>query len=196
MNAQELRDKVRKSRDGMPERERIRKSDEVWKRLVEVPAFQMASTALFYVSFGSEVETSMMRRLARELGMSVACPRSKPQSKTMRFHVLKGDDELSPGAYGILQPAPETPLADLKDAVVLVPGMVFDRQGHRLGFGSGYYDRWLADEGKGLPTIGLAFHEQLLPGPLPQEPHDVRMDWVVTDKESIECAADAPPSGR
>lgn len=187
MTPQELRDLVRKRRDGMPERERLRKSDEVWKRLVEVPAFQTASSALFYVSVGSEVETGMMRTLARELGMVVACPRSKPGDKSMRFHVLASDEELSPGAYGILQPAAETPpLADLKDAVVLVPGMVYDRQGHRLGFGSGYYDRWLAGEGKGLPTIGLAFHEQLV-DLVPTQPHDVDMDWVVTDKEAIEC---------
>lgn len=186
MTPQQLRDLVKKRRDGIPERERLRKSDEVWKRLVEVPAFQTASTALFYVSTGSEVETAMMRSLARDLGMTVACPRSRPGDKSMRFHVLAGDDELSPGAYGILQPVAETPLADLKDAVVLVPGLVFDRWGRRLGFGSGYYDRWLAGEGKGLPAIGLAFHEQLVDH-VPVQPHDVDMDWVVTDKEAIAC---------
>jgi 5-formyltetrahydrofolate cyclo-ligase len=188
VSPQELRDLVRKRRDGMPERERLRKSDEAWKRLVEVPAFQTASTALFYVSFGSEVETAMMRSLARELGMTVACPRSRPGDRSMRFHVLASDDELSPGAYGILQPAAETPLADLKDAVVLVPGVAYDRRGHRLGFGSGYYDRWLAGEGKGLPTIGLAFNEQLVDA-VPTQPHDVDVDWVVTDKEAIDCKA-------
>lgn len=172
----------------MPALERQRKSDEVWKRLVEVPAFQMASVALFYVSFSTEVETGMMRAMARELGMTVACPRSRPGDKGMRFHVLAGDDELSPGAYGILQPTAETPVADLKGAVVLVPGMVFDRQGHRLGFGSGYYDRWLAGEGKGLPTIGLAFHEQLVDA-VPTQSHDIAMDWVLTDKETIDCRA-------
>lgn len=186
MTGQELRDLVRKRRDGMPERERLRKSDEVWKRLIEVPAFQTASTALFYVSFGSEVETAMMRTLTRELGMTVACPRSKPGDKSMRFHRLDSDDLLSPGAYGILQPAAETPLVDLADAVVLVPGVAYDRQGHRLGFGSGYYDRWLAAEGKGLPTIGLAFHEQLV-DKVPTQAHDIDVQWVVTDKEAIEC---------
>lgn len=186
MTARELRERMRKIRDGIPAHERLRKSDEIWKRLVEVPPFQTASTALFYVSFGSEVETTMMRRLARELGMTVACPRSKPGDKTMRFHVLASDDELSPGAYGILQPAPECPLADLKDAVVLVPGVVFDRRGHRLGFGAGYYDRWLAGEGKNLPSIGLAFHEQVVEA-VPQEPHDIPVDWLVTDKEAIKC---------
>jgi 5-formyltetrahydrofolate cyclo-ligase len=189
MDAKALRELVRKRRDGMPERERLRKSDEIWKRLVELPAFQMASTALFYVSFSSEVETAMMRTLARELGMTVACPRSRPGDKGMAFHVLASDDDLSPGAYGILQPSAETPLADLKEAVVLVPGMAFDRQGHRLGFGGGYYDRWLAGPGKGLPTVALAFHEQMV-DQVPQEPHDVPVQWVVTDKDTVDCAAE------
>ena len=186
MEAQALRDLVRKRRDGMPERERLHKSDEAWKRLVELPIFQMASTALFYISFGSELETSMMRTLSRELGMTVACPRSKPGDKSMHFHVLASDDDLSPGAYGILQPAAETSLVDLKDTIMLVPGMVYDQQGHRLGFGSGYYDRWLKAEGRGLPTVGLGFHEQLVEH-VPTEAHDVDMDWVVTDKETVDC---------
>jgi 5-formyltetrahydrofolate cyclo-ligase len=188
VDAKQLREMVRKRRDGMPERERLRKSDEVWKRLVELPAFQMASTALFYVSVSSEVETAMMRTLTRELGMTVACPRSKPGDKSMSFHVLASEDELSPGAYGILQPAAETPLADLKDAVVLVPGMAFDRQGHRLGFGGGYYDRWLAGPGQGLPTVALAFHEQVVES-VPQEAHDIPIQWLVTDKETVDCSA-------
>jgi 5-formyltetrahydrofolate cyclo-ligase len=66
--------------------------------------------------------------------------------------------------------------------------VAYDRRGHRLGLGSGYYDRWLAGEGKGLPTIGLAFNEQLVDA-VPTQPHDVDVDWVVTDKEAIDCKA-------
>lgn len=189
MDAATLRRQVLAKRDAINEATRLAKSDAVWKRLVELEAFQMAPQALFYMTHGSEVDTALMRRMTRELGMAVAVPRSMPGAKSMQFHLLGEDEDgvLIPGAYGILQPSPETPLAVLTpDTVVLVPGAVFDRKGHRLGFGSGYYDRWLAGEGKGLVKVGLAFDEQVVDH-VPTEAHDVDMDWVVSDKACIEC---------
>lgn len=187
--ADELRQQALKRRDALGAAQRQRKSDEAWKRLVEVPAFQRAGQALVYVAFGSELDTGMMRRLCRELGMAVACPRIRPAEKAMAFHLLEDDEQLVSGPYGILQPAPELPLADLgRLSVVLVPGIAFDRKGGRLGHGAGYYDRWLAGPGQGLPAIGLAFQEQVFER-VPQEPHDVALDWLVTDQESVDCPA-------
>lgn len=184
-----IRQELLRRRDAMPAELRQRGSDAIWRRLVELPAFQGAALALFYVSFGSEVDTALMRDLARELGMTVACPRSVPGDKSMRFHVLSQPEEFSAGPYGILQPVAECPLADLKAsrAVVLVPGLAFDRRGNRLGFGGGYYDRWLAGEGRGLATVGLAFQGQLLEN-LPAEAHDVPVDFVVTDAETVDAS--------
>jgi len=106
----------------------------------------------------------------------------------MRFHVLEEPESLQNGPYGILEPAPAAPLARLDSgAVVLVPGSVFDRRGNRLGMGGGYYDRWLANEGRGLPTIGLAFHSQLVPE-VPQGPLDIPVRWLVTEREVIDCS--------
>jgi 5-formyltetrahydrofolate cyclo-ligase len=80
-------------------------------------------------------------------------------------------------------------LADLNvPSVVLVPGSVFDRSGKRLGMGQGYYDRWLAAEGRKLPTIGLAFETQLVPD-VPVTSLDIPVQWLVTENESIHCAA-------
>ncbi len=174
-------------RDMLATEDRARKSDEIWKRLAEVPAFQMAEQAYFYISHGSEVDTAMMRRLAREMGLTVCAPRSRPGDHHMQFHVLPEDEPFSSGPYGILQPAAELPLADLsKSGVVLVPGVGFDRHGNRLGFGGGYYDRWLAGDGKGLPTIALAYSEQILES-IPVKLHDVPVQFIVTDKETIEA---------
>lgn len=189
MDAAELRRLTLAKRDAIHASARQAKSDAVWKRLVELQAFQTASQALFYMTHGSEVDTALMRRLARELGMTVAAPRSEPGSKAMHFHLLGEDEDslLTPGPYGILQPAAGTPLAKLgPGTVVLVPGAVFDRQGHRLGLGSGYYDRWLAGEGKGLVTIGLAFGEQVVQQ-VPTAAHDIDMDFLVTDTETVDC---------
>jgi 5-formyltetrahydrofolate cyclo-ligase len=171
-------------RDLLTEDERARKSDAICKRLVEVPAFQQAEQALFYVSHASEVDTAMMRRIARTLGLDVAVPRSLPGNRGMQFHLLPEDEPFESGPYGILQPLADSPLADLKrNSVVIVPGVGFDRQGHRIGFGSGYYDRWLAGDGKGLPTVGLGFEEQVVDVIVPAD-HDQPVQCLVTDKET------------
>jgi 5-formyltetrahydrofolate cyclo-ligase len=108
----------------------------------------------------------------------------------MRFHVLPEDESLSSGPYGIAQPAEDAPACVLApDTVVLVPGAVFDRSGNRLGYGSGFYDRWLAGEGRGLVTVALAFHEQVVRR-VPVQPWDVPVRWLVTDREVVDCAAE------
>jgi len=189
MDASQLRTLILGHRNAIPPDVRLKRSDAIWKRLVEVPAFQTARLALFYVTLGSEVETGMMRRLSRALGMAVAAPRAEPSGRRMRFHLLPSDDALIVGPYGVLQPAADAPLAPLgAGAVVLVPGTVFDAGGNRLGMGGGFYDRWLSGEGRGLPTIGLAFHEQVV-DQVPASPHDVPVQWLVTDKETHACAS-------
>jgi 5-formyltetrahydrofolate cyclo-ligase len=184
-----LRRELLERRDALAPRERQAKSDAIWKRLVELPAFQRAEAAFFYVTHGSEVDTTLMRQMARELGMKVAAPRSNPGDFSMVFHWLDSEDALVSGAYGILQPEPSTRPAELDPTVVvLVPGVAFDTRGNRIGFGGGYYDRWLAGPGRGAVTIGLAFSEQLVPSLVPL-PHDRPVDGLVTDSGSYDCAA-------
>ena len=187
MQAAELRKIALEQRKAMPASLRADFSEAIGKGLLELPVFHRASTALFFVSHGSEVETQAMRKQSRELGLTVAAPRCEASSRSMRFHILEDPEALQTGPYGILEPAPEAPLARLDPgAVVLVPGSVFDRRGNRLGMGGGYYDRWLANEGRGLSTIGLAFHSQLVPE-VPQGPLDIPVRWLVTEREIIDC---------
>lgn len=185
----QLRRQLLGRRDALPPQERQAKSDAVWKRLVELPVFQRAEAAFFYVTHGSEVDTTLMRQMARELGMKVAAPRSNPGDFSMAFHWLDSEDDLVPGPYGILQPEPSTPPAELgPGVVVLVPGVAFDPRGNRVGFGGGYYDRWLAGPGRGAVTVGLAYVEQLVPL-LEALPHDRPVDGLVTDLRAYDCAA-------
>jgi 5-formyltetrahydrofolate cyclo-ligase len=184
-----IRQQLIQRRDALSPSARLAKSDAVWKRLVEFPAFQAADAAFFYVTHGSEVDTTLMRRMARALGMRVAAPRSDPGDHSMAFHWLDSEDALVPGAYGILQPELSTPRAELGEGVVvLVPGVAFDARGNRVGFGGGYYDRWLAGPGRGLRTVGLAFDEQLV-GSVGVLPHDRPVDGLVTDLRTYDCAA-------
>jgi 5-formyltetrahydrofolate cyclo-ligase len=184
--AAELRSEVSRLRDALDEADRLERSERIWKRLVELPEFRASSQALFYVSFKSEVDTFLMRKLAAELDKAVAVPRGRQIDKRMTFYYLDRDEELESGPYGILQPPADSErIVELEDSsVVLVPGLVFDLKGNRLGWGAGFYDRFLSGEGRGLPKLGLAFDCQIVDA-LPAQPHDVPMDAVVTETRVI-----------
>ncbi|MES2200830.1 MAG: 5-formyltetrahydrofolate cyclo-ligase [candidate division FCPU426 bacterium] len=194
MNAPELRLKYKGLRDAINSQERARKTLEIGKRLAALAAFKSASQALFYVSTGSEVDTVPLRSMARDLGLGVSVPRSDTTTKRLVFHDLDSDLKLEPGPFGIAQPKPDSRVTDLTNkSVVLVPGMVFDVLGHRLGWGGGYYDRFLGGDGAGLVSVGLAFDIQISDN-LPQQAHDVALRWIVTESRVIDCSA--PNKGR
>jgi 5-formyltetrahydrofolate cyclo-ligase len=182
MNAGELRKKAGSLRDALSPSERAGKSGLIGQRLAELPEFKGASQALFYVSFKSEVDTAPMREMARSLGKTVAVPRSEAPGRRLIFQTLHSDGELEPGPYGVLQPRHDIEkIADFElPSVVIVPGLAFDPEGNRLGWGAGYYDRFLAGEGAGLPSIGLAFDCQVMEQ-LPRGPHDVPVNFLITE---------------
>ena len=191
VEASEMRISMLKQRDAMALARRRALSAAIGERLSRHPVFVQATQILFFVSHGSELETMDMRILSRRLGKTVAVPRCEPCSRTLKFHLLEEDDALTPGSYGILEPRGDAKLASLAPGtLVLVPGTVFDRRGNRLGMGGGYYDRWLAGEGRGLSTLGLAFHEQLVER-VPIGLLDVPVHYLLTDRDSIDCALES-----
>src|ERR1700677_975449 len=105
MQAAELRKIALEQRKAMPASLRADFSEAIGKGLLELPVFHRASTALFFVSHGSEVETQAMRKQSRELGLTVAAPRCEASSRSMRFHILEDPEALQTGPYGILEPA-------------------------------------------------------------------------------------------
>lgn len=166
-----------KSEDELEERSR-----RIWKRLFLTPEFKKAKTIMFYVSTGSEVRTESMIREAMELGKRIAVPAVEIEEHSLKVCELKDcDAELAPGAFGILEPRKEcrreVPLADID--LVIVPGIAFDRNGIRIGYGKGFYDK-LMPSINGARILGLAYDFQLLPA-LPEEDHDVRVDKIVTE---------------
>ena len=185
-SAAELRSEVSYRRDALDEAERLQCSERIWKRLVELPEFRACSQALFYVSFKSEVDTFLMRKLSIEMGKAVAVPRGRQIDKSMTFYYLDSDEDLESGPYGILQPpADSDKIVELEDpSVVIVPGLVFDLRGNRLGWGAGFYDRFLSGEGRGLSKLGLAFDCQVVDA-LPVDTHDVSVDLIVTETRVI-----------
>jgi 5-formyltetrahydrofolate cyclo-ligase len=142
-----------------------------------------------YAAVGSEVETATLDRALRSQGCAIAYPRCvdvRTAERALVFCRVENLDELRPGAFGLSEPLDAQPLASLHLEAVIVPGVAFDRLGRRLGYGGGYYDRWLAAF-TGL-SVGLCFEAQIVED-LPEDAHDVRLQTVITEARVLGAAA-------
>jgi 5-formyltetrahydrofolate cyclo-ligase len=117
-------------------------------------------------------------------GKRIALPRV--QGEQLQFHWVASPAELEAGSFGILEPAAGAPAAGNAFDLLLVPGLAFDRQGGRLGRGKGFYDRFLAGA-RGI-RVGVCFEDQIV-GEVPMDPHDLRMDFVVTPSAIFRCGS-------
>lgn len=138
------------------------------------PLYRRAKTVYAYLSYRQEVRTEQIIRRAMSDGKQVAAP--KVFGDELRFFLLDADSRIEIGYRGIPEPAGGVP-ADDPNALVLTPGLAFDRAGRRMGYGGGFYDRFLAAQPH--PTIALCFDFQLLEN-LPIEAHDRPVDAVLS----------------
>ncbi len=146
--------------------------------------YREADTLLLYVSAGGEPETRTLIADALQAGRTVALPRCSGAGE-MEFYCIRSMEELSPGAYGILEPTGDRVPALTERTLCLVPGVAFSRDGRRLGQGGGYYDRYLVRHPQ-LRTAGLCY-TCLLQEQIPSETHDRRVDAVITERSVEVC---------
>ncbi len=168
-------------RDALSPLEIRRRSEAASSRLTELGEFQRARTVVFFLSFGSEIDTLPAVRAALASGTRVAAPRADPDSRGLQPCEIRDiDSDLAPGAYGIREPVDGCrPVpADEIDAV-LVPAAVWGEDGYRIGYGGGYYDRFLRKVPRAV-RIGFGLEVQVLPQ-VPHEEHDLPVDVLVTD---------------
>ena len=137
---------------------------------------------MFFVSFNSEVSTHQMIKEALKTKTAVI---PKVVHHEIEPSVILDFDNLVPGKFGILEPIETMKIAYKNIDLVLVPGIVFDKEGHRIGYGFGYYDKFLKKVPKAI-KIGLAFDFQII-DKIPTEIHDVLVDMIVSEKRVIEC---------
>lgn len=151
------------------------------------PEFNDAACILLYASKGSEVHTDGIIQSALALQKRIVLPVTKKEEKWLELYELKDTKELVAGAFGILEPPQLEERRVLPEEIDLavVPGVSFDRRGHRIGYGMGYYDSLLKKvRGK---KIGLAYSLQIVEH-VPNEPHDVAVDMIITETEIIQCS--------
>lgn len=183
-----LRSNYLMARRAIPARTRLESDASIRSALAAFPLFSEAPLVLAYVSRGAEVDTREIIASLLAEGVRVAVPRVDLEARSIDFRKIASLDELVPRTMRILEPAADAPVVrvpEMVGSVCLVPGLVFDGAGHRVGYGGGYYDRFLAF----YPgdKIGLARTTMLSSNPLPTDGHDVPVDFIATEGSVWSC---------
>ena len=166
-----------------PEKEELDRA--ICTRFLSLASYRYSKTVLLYAPLKGEIDVMQIARAAWESGRDVAFPRCDPATRTMTFHPVRGESELSPGSFGILEPAADSPTLDFGSAgtmVCVVPALVYDRAGYRIGYGGGYYDRFLSDYPGA--KIGLIY-SRFLADRVPHGRFDAASDALITEKGVI-----------
>lgn len=163
---------------------------EEWSRLITqrvtaLPAFRNAEQVLAYADYNHEVVTRFLIEEAWKAGKQVAVP--KVSGKDMIFYKLEDFSQLEPGYYGIPEPA-RGEIVEWEDALMIMPGVAFDKENHRVGYGGGFYDRFLEKHPR-VQRVAVAFSFQILPE-VPVEPTDIFPQIIVTEKDTYYLGTD------
>ncbi len=175
MDKAALRQQIRQRKRAMSPEEICRKSQALGRGLRLHPLYQQAACIYGYLPYNQEVRTTEMLRQALLDGKRVAVP--KVYGDTMRFLYITDLSQVEKGYCGIPEPVADGPVAMEKNALVLMPGLAFDRQGGRMGYGGGFYDKFLEQEPE-HPTLALCYDFQMVEK-VPTQPHDKRVDGVI-----------------
>ncbi len=176
MNKKEMRAYIRAQKRAMTESQIVSASARLGELFRESELYKNAKTIYGYLPYNQEVRTVPMLEQAIRDGKRVAVP--KCYGEEMRFlYINDFVTEVAPGYANIPEPIADEPVADDKTALVLMPGLAFDPQGHRIGYGGGFYDRFLANE-PDHPTLALCYGFQMVEH-LETEEFDIPVDQVL-----------------
>ena len=175
MDKTELRRRIREKKRAMTPEEIEERSRELGRKFAATEAYRKAKTVYGYMPYNQEVRTVPMLRRALEEGKRVAVP--KVYGDDMKFIYLDDLSQVAKGYAGIPEPVADGPVAQDETALVLMPGLAFDRAGHRIGYGGGFYDKFLAREPH-HPTVALCYDFQVMDR-LETEEFDIPVDLVI-----------------
>lgn len=187
----ELRRQILAARKAMSATDVETKSRAIARKALNLAAYRQAKVVMIYLAFRNEVATEQIITAALASGKRVVipvCERSQVQIIPAELKNYPGD--LQEGTWGILEPKPEAfyPLDPREIDIVFVPGVAFDEQGNRLGYGAGYYDRFLGRLRPQAVAVALAYEMQILPQ-VYAEGHDVPVDLVITEQRTLITSA-------
>lgn len=185
MTKEEARKQMRRLRRDMTDPDRSRQNESIRRQILADPVWSEVTWFYPFVSYGTEVDTTMLIRevLAHPVqgrNINVAVPRVN--GKDMDFYQIHSMEDLCPGYQGILEPVPHCLRVEAREGLMLLPGLAFDRKGHRVGYGGGYYDRYLAKYRTGkLHLYAVAYDFQIVED-IEGEAHDIAPDRIITSQ--------------
>lgn len=184
----QLREQIINRRKSLIYSEVQHKSAMIQQRLFSTSWYKNASCILFYVSYNNEVNTHNMIKETLRRDKTVIVPKTDTEKKTLILSKLESWDDLCLGSYSILEPKDhcvrDTALSSID--LCIIPGVVFDCEGNRIGHGGGYYDR-LFQNTCHAHRVGLAFEFQIV-NTIPSEPHDIKVEKIITEERAIDCS--------
>ena len=189
MSKERVRKEILSARKSISMEELVVKSDSIKEKLFSTELYKNANTIMAYIDFRNEVLTEKIIKTAIADGKRIVIPISVVETRQLILsEIINYDSELESGAYGILEPKPEyirevdPKLVDL----VLIPGVAFDERGFRVGYGAGYYDRFLERVRPDTSKIALSLELQMVEY-AHEDSHDVPVDIVLTEDRIIKC---------
>ena len=191
VNIKELKSQIRteykEKRKSISAEEKQKRDQEICKRFLALSSYRYADTILLYSPLKNEIDTYAIAKDAFAKGKKVAYPRCI-EGNEMVYHYVTNENCLSSGKYGIMEPNEELPLyvpQNLGHTICVLPAIVYDKEGYRLGYGKGYYDRFLSAF-KGTKA-GLIYSDFIIDN-IPHGKFDLASDFVVTEKGVISFA--------
>ena len=179
----QIKESTLEKRDSLSKEEILEKSKKIKESLFNLDSYNKSKTAMFFVSFNSEVNTHEMIR--ESLGKKTVVVPKVLEHEIEPSVIIDLDNLVPTGKFNIPEPMDLMKIAYKHIDLVLVPGIAFDLEGHRIGYGFGYYDKFLKKVPKAV-KIGLCFDFQIV-DKIPQEEHDIPVDVIITDKRVVEC---------
>jgi 5-formyltetrahydrofolate cyclo-ligase len=182
---QEIRKKILDHREAIDVNIRKQWDEGIFNNFINSECYKKANTIFAFVSFKSEANTHKIIKHAIKDGKTICVPRIESKQKGIEIFKIDGFDQFKKGYFGILEPNESCSVVEKKNIdLILMPGVAFDRQGGRVGYGAGFYDRFLSDINNKVNKIAVAYHFQVLTN-IPMDEHDVRIDGIITEEESI-----------
>ncbi len=183
----QIRKQILSQRETLPDNEVSKKSQIIFQKLKNFTLYKNSENVMVYIDFRNEVKTDLIINDLLLSGKKVFIPVSIPKTKEILLsEIIDPKKELEKGTYGVLEPKEiyirerDPKILDL----IVVPGVAFSRQGYRIGYGAGYYDRFFSSIKKRIPSVGLAFDMQIIDSFTP-DPHDHSLDYIITETQII-----------
>lgn len=185
MEKKEIRKKILEYRETIDIDQRKIWDEEIFSKLINSDLYKRSNTIFAFVSFKSEVDTHKIIKHAISNGKTICVPKINSKQEGIKIYKIEDFDQLKEGYFGILEPIKSCEEVDSNALdLILMPGVAFDRHGGRVGYGAGFYDRFLSNMNKQVPKVALAYDFQVM-DTVPMDQYDVRIDGVITEREMI-----------